>query len=343
MKPIDGNLIQQIVWNMQSMSLAITVSTICIILGAIILTTMVLKRNIWEVLALLFSKGTWRIGILVGKKVRHLENDYKRSVEVGKYDEKSKSVRWYKFLSELIIDLGLKNKGATPYSFLFILIVSSILGSILTTQLLFSSTIIGIIICPIFFTFLLCVSYTKANLAHDARLEAIIEAENIISNNIKGGVLKAVKENIEVIPEIVRDSYRQFIDDIEQRNTPIEYALSNLSDSLGSASEEFIENCKVFELAETYGMVGMFQDIVEINNTKTKFRTNMKIKFEVVVNKFIAGAFMIIIFLVGFIALYEQLSTFYFTNLLGQILLSLDMLVLVSEFVFITYLRAQEV
>ena len=38
----------------------------------------------------------------------------------------------------------------------------------------------------------------------------------------------------------------------------------------------------------------------------------------------------------------KDVRKFYFTNPIGQIIIALDMLLLIIEFVFITYLRAKE-
>ena len=68
----------------------------------------------------------------------------------------------------------------------------------------------------------------------------------------------------------------------------------------------------------------------------------MKRKFEEVMFEFLIGLGMIFFFLGGVIALYPMLQKFYFTNLIGQILILLDALIVVAEFVYITFLRAQE-
>ena len=68
----------------------------------------------------------------------------------------------------------------------------------------------AIIITPIAFAGIMCGLYTKANITHDARIEAIIEAENIISNNIKDGVVVAVRNTIDMMPNLVRAEFEDF-------------------------------------------------------------------------------------------------------------------------------------
>ena len=95
-------------------------------------------------------------------------------------------------------------------------------------------------------------------------------------------------------------------------------------------------------MEEEHGIVGMFKDIVEINNVKMEMRTEMKRRFEEVKVQFIIGAIMIFLFLGGVIAIYPDVAYFYLKMPIGQIILALDLLIMVAEFVFITYLRAKE-
>ena len=135
-----------------------------------------------------------------------------------------------------------------------------------------------IVFAPIVFAFILCILYTKANISHDARIEGVIEAENIISNNIKGGVVPAVRNSIDMIPKIVRTEFRDFLDNVEQKNYHISTALMELNNNLGSIADDFIKKCIEFETSEEHGISGMFKDVVEINNVKYKVISQRKIK-----------------------------------------------------------------
>jgi hypothetical protein len=54
------------------------------------------------------------------------------------------------------------------------------------------------------------------------------------------------------------------------------------------------------------------------------------------------GLGMIIAFLGGVIAIFENVRVFYFTTAVGQIILAIDLLIIIMEFVYITALRAKE-
>jgi hypothetical protein len=276
-----------------------------------------------------------------GKKVKAKEDKFSREYAIGLVTEKNNRYKMYRFLNELTIDLGLKPQGITPYELLLFMTLASILGAIAFGVVVFNSVVLGIIAFPIVFAGVVCGCYTKANLAHDRRIEAVIEAENIICNNIKGGVRLAVESSYDALPIEVKSEFKDFLNNISDMMY-ITTALDDLNNKLGAVSDEFIEKCKKFELDEEHGTVGIFQDLVEINGIKTNLRLQMKKSFEEVVYEFVVSAVMIIAFLIGVLVVFPYVRNIYLNTLIGQIIILLDALIFTGEFVFITYLRAKE-
>lgn len=312
------------------------------IVAIILLAYLVMKYKFGISIFREFTKLILKIGNKLGYMVRHREKRYQRDVKIGKIDAKRRRVKTYRFLNDLIIDLGLKKKGSTPYSFLCAVIIASCISALLITEIVFGNLFMAIILAPLILALILCSLYTKANVAHDARIEAILESENIISNNIKAGVIPAVRNSIDLMPKIVQPEYRDFLDNVEQKNYHIRTALVELNNNLGSVADDFIKKCIEFETSEEHGIAGMFRDVVEVNNVKLEMRILMKRKFEEVVNQFIIGTSMIVVFLAFIIIGFDVVREFYFKNIIGQLLICMDILIVVGEFVFITYLRAKD-
>lgn len=279
---------------------------------------------------------------IFGKFINKQEENYHRDLAIGKIDEKRKTYKLYNFLNELIIDLGLVRTGVTPYELLFIVCTLTFIVTAILCKIVFGSFLITIVMFPVVIIGVFCVMYTKANLAHDQRIENVIEAENIICNNIKVGVVVAVRDSLDVLPKEIRPDFKDFIDNIEQQNYHIKTALLELNAHLGSVADDFIKKCIVFEMEEEHGIAGMFQDIVEINNINLEMRTEMKRKFEEVKSEFKIGATMIFAFLGGVLAIFPNVREFYFSTWVGQLIIAIDVLLLILEYVYITYLRAQE-
>jgi hypothetical protein len=281
----------------------------------------------------------------LGKKIAEKEKRYNRDLEVGKIDYKTKKVIIYRFYNELIIDLGIKKKGCTPYEFMWFTIAMAILLGIMTSEFVFQKDNIFFISILSVISFIAEMSflYTKANIAHDKRIDAVIESENVICNDITKGVVVGVRNSLPLMPEIVREEFKVFLDNVENKNYHIKTALQELNNNLGSIADEFIKQCIVFELEEEHGIAGMFQDIVAVNNIKTELRNSAKRKYEETMNQFLMGAGMVMLFLGGSIAIYPELSEFYLHNSIGQVLLCCDFLILLLEYVYITKMKAKKV
>lgn len=312
------------------------------ILMLAILCIMLLVQVSGLPIIVLIKKFLSKLAKIIGKVVNKKEEKYHRDIAIGKITEKRASYKLYNFLSELIIDLNLTDSGITPYELLYItcFIVTVVVAVI--CKLLFGSYFMTIFMDPIAIVGVFAVMYTKANIAHDQRIENVIEAENIICNNIKVGVVVAIRDSLNVIPKEVRPYFKDFVDNIEQKNYHIRTALLELNANLGSIADDFIKKCIVFEMEEERGISGMFQDIVEVNTIKMEMRTEMKRRFEEVKTDFIVGASMIFVFMAGVLAVYPDVRNWYFTTGTGQVLIALDILIIIMEFVFITFLRAKE-
>lgn len=315
-------------------------ATVTVVLIALALFTIFFIFNLKVVdIALRISSIVVKV---TGKNINKFEQNYQRDLEIGKIHDKTVRMKSYKFLNDLTIDLGYKRKGVTPYELLFFIIIGSLAVSLVIGALIFSSMLLSILAYPLVFVTIGCVLYTKANLAHDNRIDAVIMAENIISNNIDKGVLVAIKSSIDNMPPSLQPDFKDFIDDIEVKNSYVKTALLDLNNKLGSVADDFIQKCITLELEEEAGLAGIFKDVVEVNNIKSEFRIDMKRKFEEVMTEFIIGSLIIFSFLGGAIWLYPILQTFYFRFIIGQILLLGDALLIIGEFVYITFLRAQE-
>jgi len=152
----------------------------------------------------------------------------------------------------------------------------------------------------------------------------------------------AVRESLDVIPKELRPTFKDFVDNVEQKNYHIRTALLELNRNLGSVADDFIKKCIVFEMEEEHGIAGMFNDIVEINNINLEMRTEMKREFEQVKYEFKIGAGMIFAFLAGVLFIFPDVRNWYLTTWMGQGVLAIDALLLILEYVYLTYLRAKE-
>ncbi|GHU55494.1 hypothetical protein AGMMS49975_17360 [Clostridia bacterium] len=324
-----------------NISTAVVVSTCLLIILAFVFCFNALNRSILDDLLRIFSF----LGKLAGRAINNREIHYHRSLEIGKLHSRMKRVHLYRLLNDLVIDLGLRRKGATPYSFVFMAAAGTLVVSIVASKIIFNNITFGLAFSPLTLSFVIASFYTRANVKHDLRIEAVLESENIISNSLsaKGGIKSAVKKNLEVFPEIVKEDFLDFVDNIDNKNYSIQEALKELSLALGGVSEEFIDKCLVFEEKETKGMADMFQDIVKTNTEKMILRAEAKRQFENVRMQIVIINFAVILFLIFFMVSSSNVRQFFLHTAWGQWCLAFDIFVSMGIFVYLTYLRAREI
>lgn len=277
-------------------------------------------------------------GRFIGKRIKLAEDNYQKNLKTGRIKHDSTKRKFYALLNDLTIDLGLKAKGATPYELLFFLIVLTSLVSI-GLSIAIKSFTFGITAYPVVFVGMLCITYTRANVAHTARISAIVEAENIICNSIGSGIKVAVRDNLDSFPKEVVSAFRDYLNELDENIHPVT-ALRNLNAQLGSVSDYFISKCIKYEMHAEAGTASTFQDIVEINADNTAMRIKVERVFEDLTNEFVLCLTLIGIFFIGVLAVYPFIRALYIETILGRMVLLGDLLILVFYFVVLTYSRA---
>lgn len=324
--------------NVSNMNTAITLSVFLIIVLDLMLLVRITKMPVIAVIV----KGARLLLSIFYKRINKAEERYKREVEIGKISSKNKRVRLYRFLSELIIDLGLSEYNIKPYELFSITAIMTVVAIMVVCKLILGSVWFVVVMGPIGVAAVLCIMYTKANNAHDQRIEAVLEAENIISNSIRSGVVASVRENIAVLPKQVRPEFEDFLDNIEYKKYHIKTALLELNNRLGSVADEFIKKCITLEVDEQKGTADIFREVIEINNIKMELRRKQKRSMEQVTTEFKIGASMILIFLIGVMIIYKNVRVFYFTTVPGKLIIIADILLFFGEYVFMTVKKAKE-
>lgn len=314
-------------------------AVVAIIVASCYLMSAFLHVRVIEMIHRFVKEVLKKLGNIIGKR----EEAYHRDIEIGKLNEKQKKVKMYRFLNDLIIDLGLSTSGITPYELITFILIGSMILSIVLASSFFVSTFVAIPLYPVVVVMVVCMLYTRANIAHDRRIEAVITAENIVCNNVQSGVIAAMEMNLDIIPEEVRPYFRECVDNVKVENYHTKTALLKLNMELGAIADEFIKKCISFELEEeSTESAGMFNDIVELNNARTAKRIEIKheLDHEVTIIK-INGA-MIFSFLIGVLAIFGFVRDLYFNTAIGNIVIMADLLLLLIIYVICTVIKATE-
>lgn len=242
----------------------------------------------------------------------------------------------YKKIEGIIFDLDLKD--TTVEGFLFCLSFASfIAGCILL--FLFRSILFSILGSIAIFIFLYTLAYMTASEGHFKREFAIMDAIDVIIVNMKDGVLKAVKEQIDLFSPLVRPDFEIFIADMYEYKIPVGEALDNLGDRLGPGFTKFKEKAKEFEAKGRAGMLETFQDDMNENMYR---RMDLRELMDTIreANLGFALAMGVCAFLsFAIFSVNESLRELVLHTTPGRIVLMINIILIVGAFAYLQHLR----
>jgi len=190
---------------------------------------------------------------------------------------------------------------AVIFIFLF---VKNIILSILVT---ISLTVAG-------FTYFI----TQARHGESAKIDAIMDAEDLLCPLAREGVLVAIKkvlESKEQISPMIRPYFMQFVDNCENHGYSFKKAMEVLNRQLGPKFDSFAEKAIVFEYNERKGMADIFLDIVDENAALREINARKNRIFREMNREFIIKTALIFLFVLYSLTNPDLRRFMLFTNL----------------------------
>lgn len=266
----------------------------------------------------------------------HNKNLQKAAITSKKTFAKSKT---YKDISQIIFDLGLND--VTVEGFICSLVLASLIVGIVIL-LVTRSIILFIFLSGSTLVLLYTVAYMMASEGHFKREFAIMDAIDLIIVNMKDGVLKAVKEQIDLFDPLIQPDMQMFIDDMYEYKIPVAEALDSLGERLGPSFTKFKEKAKEFEEKGRAGMLETFADDMNENMYR---RMDLRELLDTLreANTGFALAMCVCGFL-GFaiIGSNEALRNALFTTTIGQVVIVINIILIIAAFAYIQSLREEK-
>lgn len=157
---------------------------------------------------------------------------------------------------------------------------------------------------------------SRARIVESEKIEAIMDAEDILCPLARDGVLIAIKkliESKEYISPTIRHYFIQFVDNCENHGYTFTRAMEILNRQLGKKFDSFAKKAIIFEYNERKGMADIFLDIIDENATLREINMRKNNMFKKM-NK----EFFIKVLLVGLFVLYSMTGQDYREFLIGS-------------------------
>lgn len=230
-----------------------------VVINAVILLIIVLRIDVADIIRRISSWIIGRLATLNTKKT--VERIKKSKIE----KKKSGLMSRYNKIAESLIDdynLPLTLEGFnTVLSFILVVIVLFVFLYLKNVTLSF---LVSVSLIVAGFTYFLM----QARLGESAKIEAVMDVEDLLCPLARDGVLVAVKkvlESKEQINPMIRPYFLQLVDNCENHGYSFKRAMEVLGRQLGPKFDSFAEKALVFEYNERKGMADIFLDIVDEN------------------------------------------------------------------------------
>ena len=261
-----------------------------IVLISIIFVFYVFRFNPFKVIRNIFQK---LLKWVASYNTKRTINRLKRNKIIK---EKRGIISKYNALAEGLIEdynLPLTLEGFNK----FVTIIFVIL--ILTAFVLFQNMTLSILVSASMLVAAFTYFMMQSRIAESTKIEAIMDAEDLLCPLAKDGVLVAVKKVLEsrdyLSPQI-RQYFVQFVDNCENHGYTFKRAMEVLNRQLGPKFDNFAEKAIIFEYNERKGMADIFLDIVDENAALREINARKNRIFRQMNREFIIKSALIVLF-----------------------------------------------
>ena len=277
----------------------------------------------------------------VSKSARDAAVQNKRRIDTMSVVQRRKSplYRYYAFVNEILLDMGWKQMGVTVEGLTAVVFLGTVIVS--STGLVVLQNIFLVIIAAIVsFAVMLAFMFLMSRVGHRRRKKLLIQTEDLLCSSISVGLVTCIEENMRQIPHELRPEFQRFIEQYTLQNMPIEKAIHNLNDNLGTKFDKFCDKAINFEKS---GANRGLQDLFRYNIEENSFITELDMMCEVAfadMNRDLLATCLLLVGFIGFtIASMPFVASFYLTGF-GKFLLIVYMVILSVGFIWMQWLQS---
>lgn len=279
----------------------------------------------------------------IGKKIGIYTSDKDYQLQRYIYQHsKSPLTKLYNWVNQQLIALGLKKQGVTPTGYLtFWGLAAVLLG-----------TVIGIVTHLGLFTFfiwilcfILMLMLTRVIVSEriEKRELDVMNAIDLIVPEAGSGIKNAIATYIDNFAPSVRDAFRAFLTNINERGYSFEDAMYMLSDNLGTVFRDFAQKAIYYERVGEKEMLDIFSDITETNRLRRQLRDENTTAFNTLKVNFLVSTLLTAGYFV-FLMMTDSFSrSFFLQSMPGKVLLVAIIMIVFSVLGYISTIKSRSI
>lgn len=273
----------------------------------------------------------------IGSKVRKWNIQMERTTLVKK-DGLIANIN--KYFKEIITNLDMEKDNVTPVgliAFIFSvdIAISSVFLYFAKEWTLIVPTFLAILYFEVvIFRFLGLLKYEQK----EAR---IMDVEDLISMDVKGGVYNAIVRYYKAFHPTMRPYFEEFVDNVRLKGYPFRQAMQILNSRLGPTFNDFAKKAIQYEEKADDDMVEIFTSVVDNNRNRRNLRQRNNKKFKELRTEFLLSVGIIVAFVL-FSVLSDDFMAHFFTQVFfGKVMLIVDVVIVAWVVAYLASIKSK--
>lgn len=279
---------------------------------------------------------------LLSQKIGTFTVDNEHAIQRYMYLHRGSLIaKFYSWVNDQIICLGLKRQGVTPLGFVCFWSLVNIPVTCTVWALLglnvFNIAWLYVVLLTLFF--MITRVYVAGTM--QKREADIMDMEDLVIPDIQQGAKKAILRYKNNYAPSIRPDFDMFELNLNDRGYSFNEAMYALADNLGSIFGDFAQKCIYYEAVGEPDLLDIFADIVETNKLRRKLRYRNDIKFSTLKTSFLVSSLISAGYGL-FTITTDEFSNYFFTKTdCGKILILIMILIVIWVLGYITTVKSK--
>ena len=275
-----------------------------------------------------------------GNKISSQEYKLQRYVFQHSKSLVSKLYRW---VNAQIVALGLKRQGVTPLGFVLFWGFAALFTSVFLGWVLNLAFVLTGLMWIVFWVCMLIMTRVLVSGKLEKRELNVMDAIDLIVPELHNGVKNAIVTYQDNFPNEVREDFKAFISNIQERGFTFDEAMYVLADNLGEVFQDFAEKAIYFERVGEKDLLDIFSDIVETNRLRRQLREQNTKKFRELTVTFAVSSVMVLGYFLFIVFTDEFSNRFLLRSTIGNIALLGICVIVFGVMAYITSIRSRKI
>lgn len=280
----------------------------------------------------------------IGKKFGTYTTTKEHALQKYVYQHKNSIVsKLYKWINQQLIALGMKSQGITPLGYFIFwgfasLILAVVLGFVLGTSLMFVS-----LLWFVLWGCMLIMTRVIVSEKIEKREMEVMDAIDLLVPELHNGVKNAIITYKDNVPAGIRDDFRAFVVNVQDRGFSFADAMYSLADGLGDVFLDFAEKSIYYESMGEKDLLDIFTDIVETNRLRRQLREKNNRRFRELKVTFIISSLMTFGYFLFLVSTDVFSRQFLLQSTGGNIILLIICIIIFGVMSFITTIKSRSI